>query len=295
MSAAKQSKQLYLPEPYPERVAARVLSNFLPVSAECSNEQPTGPLVCNLGGLDGGALNTLKCGGNSSRTSIAWLSKPIAIVRTQGVQKHASAAAGKCCTNVHRPAMCSFRCALCCLQHMWGSPRRLCFAFHQAERSSARSCCPDALTTPFFLALLGSARLELHAAFSRSEACSRCRLHACQFHTPCLTCFGTAAEAVGARRGAFTGGAVTQWELENRGLKAGPGGRSSVRFCTALARMYQHCGLPCVHIVSVKDVSCGATSQNSGICATVFGCNGFLGRYVVNSLARQGSQVCAVC
>ena len=38
-----------------------------------------------------------------------------------------------------------------------------------------------------------------------------------------------AAEAAGARRGAFTGGAVTQWELENKGLKAGPGGRSSVR------------------------------------------------------------------
>lgn len=29
----------------------------------------------------------------------------------------------------------------------------------------------------------------------------------------------------------------------------------------------------------------------SGICATVFGASGFLGRYVVNALARQGSQV----
>ncbi|KAK9837336.1 hypothetical protein WJX81_007346 [Elliptochloris bilobata] len=32
-------------------------------------------------------------------------------------------------------------------------------------------------------------------------------------------------------------------------------------------------------------------SSNSGIVATVFGCSGFLARYVVNSLARQGSQV----
>ena len=31
--------------------------------------------------------------------------------------------------------------------------------------------------------------------------------------------------------------------------------------------------------------------QVSGITATVFGCTGFLGRYVVNGLARQGSQV----
>jgi NAD(P)-dependent dehydrogenase (short-subunit alcohol dehydrogenase family) len=31
--------------------------------------------------------------------------------------------------------------------------------------------------------------------------------------------------------------------------------------------------------------------QISGITATVFGCSGFLGRYLVNALARQGSQV----
>ena len=33
------------------------------------------------------------------------------------------------------------------------------------------------------------------------------------------------------------------------------------------------------------------TLQISGITATVFGCSGFLGRYLVNALARQGSQV----
>ncbi len=37
---------------------------------------------------------------------------------------------------------------------------------------------------------------------------------------------------------------------------------------------------------------CAALAQNSGLVATVFGCTGFLGRYIVNSLARQGSQVC---
>ena len=31
--------------------------------------------------------------------------------------------------------------------------------------------------------------------------------------------------------------------------------------------------------------------QVSGITATVFGCTGFLGRYIVNALAKQGSQV----
>ena len=31
--------------------------------------------------------------------------------------------------------------------------------------------------------------------------------------------------------------------------------------------------------------------QISGVHATVFGCTGFLGRYVVHALARQGSQV----
>ena len=31
--------------------------------------------------------------------------------------------------------------------------------------------------------------------------------------------------------------------------------------------------------------------QISGITATVFGCTGFLGRYIVNALAKTGSQV----
>ena len=34
-----------------------------------------------------------------------------------------------------------------------------------------------------------------------------------------------------------------------------------------------------------------ALLQVSGITATVFGCTGFLGRYVVNALAKHGSQV----
>lgn len=49
----------------------------------------------------------------------------------------------------------------------------------------------------------------------------------------------------------------SQLALINKGIAAGPGGRSSV----------------------------------SGLTATVFGCSGFLGRYVVQALARMGSQV----
>ncbi|EIE26745.1 NAD(P)-binding protein [Coccomyxa subellipsoidea C-169] len=50
---------------------------------------------------------------------------------------------------------------------------------------------------------------------------------------------------------------LAQFAVKNKGLKAGPGGRSSI----------------------------------SGVTATVFGCSGFLGRYIVNALARQGTQV----
>lgn len=50
---------------------------------------------------------------------------------------------------------------------------------------------------------------------------------------------------------------LTSPTVTSLGYKAGPGGRSSV----------------------------------SGITATVFGCTGFLGRYIVNALAKQGSQV----
>ena len=109
-----------------------------------------------------------------------------------------------------------------------------------------------------------------------------------------------AAEAAGARRGAFTGGAVTQWELENKGLKAGPGGRSSVRLaqCTrSLDRTEAISAVSCVSSFALSYVTdglrCTSGSQQSGLVATVFGCSGFLARYVVNSLARQGSQVTA--
>ncbi len=46
----------------------------------------------------------------------------------------------------------------------------------------------------------------------------------------CLVRRGAAPELGGARRGAYTGGAVATLELENKGMKAGPGGRSSVRW-----------------------------------------------------------------
>lgn len=42
-------------------------------------------------------------------------------------------------------------------------------------------------------------------------------------------------------------------------------------------------------LLSLK--GCPCYMQISGITATVFGCTGFLGRYVVNALAKQGSQV----
>jgi len=109
---------------------------------------------------------------------------------------------------------------------------------------------------------------------------------------------GAAPELGGARRGAYTGGAVATLELENKGLKAGPGGRSSVRWSKLpLASVLAMDGLPagvaCRVLRSPGVLACltrGSAAQNSGICATVFGSNGFLGRYVVNNLSRQGSQ-----
>lgn len=80
--------------------------------------------------------------------------------------------------------------------------------------------------------------------------------------------------------------------LTNAGLKAGPGGRSSVR------RYIRHSLLHAVNLTR----GCGLThdelttlasdfAQISGVTATIFGPSGFLGRYFVQALARQGSQV----
>ena len=101
--------------------------------------------------------------------------------------------------------------------------------------------------------------------------------------------FYCSAEATGMREFATAPGNVSPSDLispslVNRGIKRGPGGRSSVRPC---------------HVVpsGVRDNHCWCTRhlmqpllQVSGITATIFGASGFLGRYVVNALARQGTQ-----
>jgi hypothetical protein len=74
--------------------------------------------------------------------------------------------------------------------------------------------------------------------------------------------------------------------LTNVGMRAGPGGRSSVRhflYCT------MHALPPEGHIWSMPDLP--HLLQVSGITATIFGATGFLGRYFAAALAKRGSQV----
>ena len=82
--------------------------------------------------------------------------------------------------------------------------------------------------------------------------------------------------------------------LGNTGVKAGAGGRSSVRKSCSFGRC-------CRHVLDAESSmappsssgrqACLSAVQVSGVIATLFGSAGFLGRYVTNSMARQGSQV----
>ena len=84
--------------------------------------------------------------------------------------------------------------------------------------------------------------------------------------------------------------------LLNKGLKAGPGGRSSVSYGLSAS-------LLCLDAGCIRRTPCNSGSalhsnfvtkfilQVSGITATVFGSTGFLARYVINALAKAGSQV----
>lgn len=80
--------------------------------------------------------------------------------------------------------------------------------------------------------------------------------------------------------------------LTNAGLKAGPGGRSSVR-CIRHSLPYAVNPLTCGCGLTHDELTTLASdfAQISGITATIFGPSGFLGRYFVQALARQGSQV----
>lgn len=74
--------------------------------------------------------------------------------------------------------------------------------------------------------------------------------------------------------------------LTNVGIRAGPGGRSSVRhllYCSMHALPDER------HAQS--DARRFDLLQISGITATIFGATGFLGRYFAAALAKRGSQV----
>ena len=70
--------------------------------------------------------------------------------------------------------------------------------------------------------------------------------------------------------------------LMNKGVKAGPGGRSSVCLDMLVPALSPLHVCVCNHPIWL---------QISGITATVFGCSGFLARYVINGLTKAGTTV----